>query len=221
MTTLECIGIDRNSDCRATNTGGDEKRMDSSHDYGSQSEDADYGFLAVTSDIEDDNESGDSVSDVTTKPSNELGGNCQYFGGLAVAPLTSLMRKLSSSPLSEEDVMKLRSIMRFSIEYHNPLVVHSQNLPAFSPTKQFAETASECFQVLYKIIVALSETNMDASLVAELCDNFRLAHQSLVALKDQAKEEVDCTTLRQSISAVQGQMKDFATLIQDSILPNL
>lgn len=204
--------------------GGDEQqnRMDYSHDSsqldGIKMEGEDYGFLAALSDIEEEYGTMDYCVQEDVPPS--LGGR-QYFGGLAVAPLTTLTRTLSNSPLSEEDVMKLRSIMRFSIEYHNALVVHSQNLAALNPVKQFTLTASECFGVVYNIIVAISANDLDASLVAQLCDDFQQAQTRLDALEAMAKEQVECATLKQSIKAVQGQMKDFVVLMHDSILPNL
>ena len=42
----------------------------------------------------------------------------------------------------------------------------------------------------------------------------------LAEQKGLAMEEVDGGTLKQSISAVQGQMQDFVSLMEASILPN-
>ena len=150
-----------------------------------------------------------------------LGGQRQYFGGLAVAPLSCLSKQLSHSSLSHEEVMKIRSIMRFSIEYHNPLVVHSEHLACSSPVKQFTNTSSECFDSLYAIIVAISAESMDSQQVLARCHCFRRAYIRLTELERVGKEHVKCATLKQSISAVQGQMKDFLSLIEASILPNV
>lgn len=153
--------------------------------------------------------------------SKMLGGSRQYFGGLAVAPLTSLSSQLSHSSLSDQDVMKLRSIMRFSIEYHNPLVVHSENLVLSSPVKQFTDIASACFGVLHSIILALSVNPIDNGQLVSLCDDFRRMAEKLADLETLAKKQVERSTLEQSISAVHGQMKDFISMIDDSILPSV
>lgn len=181
----------------------------------------DYSFISIESSADTQKVTLNSLDDGLCFSQYALGGHQQQFGGLAVVPLTTLQRKLASSPLSELEVMKLRSIMRFSIEYHNPLVVHSQNLATFHPVKQFTELASECFRVLHDIVVAISVDNIDTSIVTDLFDEFQQTHKQLVDLEEAAKEQVECTTLRQSISAVRGEMEDFAALMNDSILPNL
>jgi hypothetical protein len=176
-----------------------------------------HDFIDLESNVE---HAGDkSSSSLGQSPSHALlGGRHQYFGGLAVAPITAI----SCGCLSTEDVMKLRSIMRFSIEYHNPLVIYSDHLPPSNPIKQFTETASACFDVIYKIILAISAHSLDSGEVIVLCNYFRRLESKLAELEDEAKQQVEGTTLlKQSAGAVQGQMKDFISLMEASILPNL
>lgn len=182
-------------------------------------EDDDYSFISIESDTDQETGSSDEKANTAlmSLSTNALGGQQPLFGGLAVAPLALLQKQLVDAPLSEQDVMKLRSIMRFSIEYHNPLVVHSQNLSPLDPVKQFVDAATECFQVLHDIVVALST---DSTNVNSIVNQFRHAQNRLAALEDAATEQVqDSTTLTQSIHAVRGQMDDFTALMEESILP--
>lgn len=177
--------------------------------------------LHVESDVSKEVDEKDSDASPGQSPLYTLlGGHGQYFGGLAVAPLATLSKKLSQSGLSAEDVMKLRSIMRFSIEYHNPLVVYSEQLPPSSLAKQYTEAASECFNILYQIITVISGDRVNNHQVSALYDDFRRVERKLAKLEGPAKQEVEGICLKQSITAVHGQMKDFISLVDGSFNPS-
>lgn len=192
----------------------------------SQLENEDFGFMDENDKMDEGGNINDEHQLAVMSPHVSsalcaLGGQRQYFGGLAVAPLSCVSKQLAHSSLSHEEVMKLRSIMRFSIEYHNPLVVHVEHAACSSPIKEFTNTSSECFDWLYTIIVAISAESLDSQQVLTCCHGFRRLYIRLAELEGPCKEQVKSTTLKQSISAVQGQMKDFLSLVEASILPNV
>eukprot|EP00977_Amphora_coffeiformis_P003731 scaffold742_cov165-Amphora_coffeaeformis.AAC.7 len=165
---------------------------------------ADFAFI----DLEEDQKQDESLPEVeplsrTNKSTTITVKGYRQFQGFADMSLDQLTKFLLTARISTRDVkendskfrkklvhspeqvMKLRSIMRFATEYHNALLVHLEAVDAMAESAlfQFVAASECCFQAICRM---LSEKSCSDSILNEFYESW----QKLQTLECNSKHEI-------------------------------